>query len=449
MLHRISYPVLLISYMLLASCSVQNRIGKTVKNDLLKDSALLNAHVGIYLYDATENKPLFDYQGNKYFVPASNTKIPTCYAAMKYLGDSIKAICYFNNDTALFLVPTGDPTLLHRDYAKQPVIDLIKQSNRSIYIVNNNWKEEALGYGWAWDDYNDDYMAERSALPVFGNTVKWSQFKQKKENPVSATDTIDTYVTSDPDIVWTVHFNEDNTAKNFAVQRGRADNSFSITEGKEKQASTEIPFYTDGINTAIKILEDVTQKEIRVNEKLKMESMKWNTLHSQPLDSMLKPLMHRSDNFFAEQSLLMVSNEILGYMKDADIISYLLKNDFKDIPQKPKWVDGSGLSRYNLFTPQDFVFILRKMRDEFGMQRIENIFASGGSGTISNYYKNMQGRIFAKTGSLSNHVALSGYLITQKNKVIVFSVLVNAYMGSATPVRRAVERFLTGIYTKY
>ena len=86
-------------------------------------------------------------------------------------------------------------------------------------------------------------------------------------------------------------------------------------------------------------------------------------IHSQPTDSLLKPMMHRSDNFFAEQSLLMVSNKVLGVMNDEKIIDTLLKTDFKDLPQKPGWVDGSGLSRYNLFTPQDFVFIFNKMKN--------------------------------------------------------------------------------------
>src|SRR6185436_15278747 len=120
---------------------------------------------------------------------------------------------------------------------------------------------------------------------------------------------------------------------------------------------------------------------------INFEINKWHTIHSQPTDSLLKPMMHRSDNFFAEQSLLMVSNERLGVMNDAKIIDTLLKTDFKDLPQKPRWVDGSGLSRYNLFSPQDFVVILNKMKNEFGMERLKTILPTGGTGTISDYYK--------------------------------------------------------------
>jgi D-alanyl-D-alanine carboxypeptidase/D-alanyl-D-alanine-endopeptidase (penicillin-binding protein 4) len=160
-------------------------------------------------------------------------------------------------------------------------------------------------------------------------------------------------------------------------------------------------------------------------------------------------MMHNSDNFFAEQSLLMVSNEKLGVMNDEKIIDTLLKTDFKDLPQKPRWVDGSGLSRYNLFSPQDFVFILNKMKNDFGMERIKNILPTGGAGTISNYYKADSNFIFAKTGTLGGVVALSGYLYTKKGKLLIFSTLVNNHQASATAVRRVVEKFIQSIRNKY
>jgi len=153
-------------------------------------------------------------------------------------------------------------------------------------------------------------------------------------------------------------------------------------------------------------------------------------------------MMHRSDNFFAEQSLLMISKELLGVMNDEKIIDTLLKTDFKDLPQKPRWADGSGLSRYNLFSPKDFVFIFNKMKNDFGMDRTKNILPTGNEGTLSNYYKSEHGYIFAKTGTLSGVVSLSGFLYTKKNKLLIFSILVNNHNSSATAVRRAVEKFI-------
>ncbi|HRX94639.1 MAG TPA: D-alanyl-D-alanine carboxypeptidase, partial [Chitinophagaceae bacterium] len=82
----------------LASCSVSKQISRSANENVLKNKALQTAHVGISIYDPLDNKYLYNYQGDKYFVPASNTKIPTCYAAMKYLGDSLVGLKYGLSD---------------------------------------------------------------------------------------------------------------------------------------------------------------------------------------------------------------------------------------------------------------------------------------------------------------------------------------------------------------
>jgi D-alanyl-D-alanine carboxypeptidase/D-alanyl-D-alanine-endopeptidase (penicillin-binding protein 4) len=199
-------------------------------------------------------------------------------------------------------------------------------------------------------------------------------------------------------------------------------------------------------------LKDTLKSEnisIRYSDEPYVDSSFLTTVHSQPTDSLLKPMMHRSDNFFAEQSLLMVSNELLGVMNDARIIDTLLKTDFKNRPQKPVWVDGSGLSRYNLFTPQDFVFILNKMQTDFGMERIKIILPTGNEGTLAGRFVKDSNYIFAKTGTLSGVVALSGFLYTRKDKLLIFSVLVNNHNSSAAQIRKTVEKFIEGIRKKY
>src|SRR4029079_19249152 len=85
---------LLITSWLIISCSPAKQIAKSAKQNVLNDAALKTAHVGISVYDAASNKYLYNYQGDKSFVPASNTKLPTCDAAMKYLGDSLVGLRY-------------------------------------------------------------------------------------------------------------------------------------------------------------------------------------------------------------------------------------------------------------------------------------------------------------------------------------------------------------------
>jgi len=428
----------------MSSCSIQQKISRSASQSVLNDSSLKTAHVGISIYEPAANKYWFNYQADHYFTPASNTKIPTCYAAMKYLGDSLEGILKMENDTAILILPTGDPTLLHPDFEKQPVISFLKSATKKIYTTDLLWKEEPLGAGWSWDDYNDPYMVERSPMPVYGNVIKWTQEHGLDPSVVYST----------PEVNWKVDF-DTAQSNNFFVQRSVGDNYYKITEGKKELEEQDVPFVTNGLSAALELLPDTIHKTISLvpaeiyQGQFLGKATQVSPIYSQPTDSVLKPMMHRSDNFFAEQLLLMVARKLNLPMNDDRVTDTLLKTDFKDLPQKPRWADGSGLSRYNLFTPADFVFILSKMKDAFGMDRIKNIFPTGNEGTLTNHYVSESGYIFAKTGSLSGVIAISGFLYTKKNKLIVFSILVNNHNSSGTRVRKAVEKFIEGVRNKF
>ena len=355
---------------------------------------------------------------------------------MKYLGDSLVGLRYAETDTLFYITPTGDPTLLHRDFKQHPAFDFLKKINKKMAYVPAQWQSGLYGMGWSWNDYGETYMVERNELPVYGNFVT---FRLQKENNKGV-------IKSDiPFFRRSINDLTDSITENIQIRRKRTDNIYNVYRAANKFQSESFPFMTFENQ---RLLEDSLRKAW-LNNGTSPRNLQYKKIHSQPTDSLLKPMMHRSDNFFAEQSLLMVSNEMLGVMSDSKIIDTLLKTDFKDLPQKPRWADGSGLSRYNLFTPQSFVAILNKMKNEFGMERIKEIFPTGGEGTLSSYYKSDSSFIYAKTGTLSGVVALSGFMYTAKNKLLLFSVLVNNHQASATAVRRAVEKFLQGIRRKY
>lgn len=428
---------------LLISCTGQNKItGLSNKNtievaaeQLINTPNLSAAHIGICIYDANENKTLYNFNSDKYFIPASNTKIITCYAAMKYLGDSLNGLKVFADSNRVLIAPTGDPTILHSDFANQPVIDFLKKQPLPIFYIGSNWKENSLGSGWSWDDYQDYYAAERSALPVYGNTVTASGTRNNYSIQPSYFSKYFSVLSADTGL----YIN--------SVQRSLIANIFEATQFGNEIKKESVPFITSD-SLSICLLNDTLHKtisQLASGRFIPSPTNQFYYIHSQPTDSLLKIMMHRSDNFYAEQSLLMVSNQVLGIMNDEKIIDTLLNSDFMNMPQKPRWVDGSGLSRYNLFTPQDFVWILEKMRNEFTWHRITTIFPSGGNGTLAGYYKNSSNRIFAKSGTLSNNLSLSGFIITQKNKTFIFSVMIGNHMDKAADVRAGIEKMLTSI----
>lgn len=431
------HPVMFIGFFfLLSSCSLQQQIGRSATATILDHASLQTAHIGIAVFDPASGRFLYEHQADKYFVPASNVKIATCYAAMKHLGDSIPGILYRQEKNGLLIVPTGDPTFLHPAFRAQKVFGWLHRTQQSIYLNMDSWKDEPWGSGWSWNDFEAPYMAERSAMPIYGNVVRMdSTLHALRVVPSFFAD-----IERDPAA---------DTGYLRSVQRKLAANSFTITGGGQANQVFVRSFYTDNGRIIYDLLSDTLKRRIQQDACEAAGTHKFDTIFSQPTDSVLRPMMHESDNFLAEQTLLMVSRKLIGEMNDARLIDSLQKSDLDSLPHRPRWVDGSGLSRYNLFTPRDFVWLLQQMQ-QFGMQRIRDIFPTGNEGTLTHYYNSDSGYLYAKTGTLSGVVSLSGYLYTRKNRLLIFSILVNNHQASsATLVRRAMESFLRQLRSRY
>jgi len=438
---RFSAAAILLVFLFIQACSPTQGVSKKAKQEILSQPGFLNNQFGISIYDPALGKYLYNYQGDRYFIPASNTKLFSLYAGMKYLGDSLVAIRYLERDSDILVLPGGDPTFLHPDYPAQPLLDFLKKQSKPISFSASAWQEEALGRGWSWDDYNDDYDVERSPLPIYGNVIRWEQEQQADSSFISY---------SIPDVNWKVNFSTQMGSKNFFVQRKMDENVYEITQGLEKHKEQQVPFVTHGLASALELLKDTIRQQVQITSSpVPRDRQLFQVIRSRPVDSMFRPMMLRSDNFFAEQTLLMVGNTVLGVMNDRKIIDTLLSTDLKDLPQRPNWVDGCGLSRMDLFTPQDFVWLLDKMNHEFGLERMKRILPSGGEGTLRSRFKQDSGYIFAKTGSLTGVIALSGFLITRKNRLLIFSVLVNNHVGGTAAVRNATEKFLLDLRKSY
>ncbi|HSC53949.1 MAG TPA: D-alanyl-D-alanine carboxypeptidase/D-alanyl-D-alanine-endopeptidase [Phnomibacter sp.] len=417
-----------VANILLAGCSSSkmHRALQTSLQQLLQDSALVHAHVGVMVADAAGGNPIAQWNEHRYFVPASNTKLWTLYAGMKYLGDSLVAgYAWPQADGSLVFQSNGDPSFLHPDYSFQPLAQLLKQYS-IIRWRNPSMQTTAYGNGWSWNDYDATYMAPRSSMPMFGNMATFTMKNGKLQ--------------STPAVAALLVQNAGDLSDNrFAITRKFDAPAFELKKGNATTVNTTL--YVDAAST-MQMAAAYLGNTWTIDTSAKPEPSKAQIIFSQPTDSLLRPLMHRSDNFFAEQTLLMVSNKWFGVANENAVIDSLLRTDFKALPDKPRWVDGSGLSRYNVFTPADYVWLLHQMHHEFGMQRLQDILPTGNDGTLTNYYKPLEGKIFAKTGTLAGVVALSGYLYALSGKLLLFSIIVNNHNGSAAAVRRSVEKYL-------
>ena len=176
-----------------------------------------------------------------------------------------------------------------------------------------------------------------------------------------------------------------------------------------------------------------------------------SVIHSSARDTVFKHMLLPSDNFIAEQLLLSCAAENDLPMNTDSVIQYVITNHLSDLPDKPQWVDGSGLSRQDLFTPADMVKLCEKIYDEVNDEELLfSLLPQGGkTGTLKNYFKADKPFLFAKTGSLSNNHNLTGYIKTKTGKTLIFSLMNNNYTRPTAEIRKEMERILTAIHERY
>ena len=433
MIRRAAVIKLILCLLLINSGALAQRSPRTT-SPFPQDTTMAGAHAGVLIVEEKTSRAIIDYQSRKYFVPASNMKILSTYLAMKVLGDSIIGLKYLDVDTAFFIRGTGDPGFLHPFFQQQPVYDFLKRQSKPIYIDTSNWRSEPYGSGWSWDDYSESYLPERSALPIYGNTIRWVQERTGPENPDETDFDQSVFIYSIPEVEWDVRFNPAPDAIKFKVKRALHENAFLITQGSEQLKEEQIPFITNGVISALQLLKDTLGKQVYISSSIPGGS--WDSIASRPLDSLLKPMMKESDNLFAEQLLMMVSEKKTGILNDEQVRDSSLVNEFSFIKNKIRWADGSGLSRYNLVTPSDFVDVLSKMKEDFGLHRIKRIFTK---------YEVSNGVVYAKTGTMSGVVTFSGFLEKKNGRLFTFSILINNHRSTASAVRKRIMHLLEGL----
>ncbi len=176
------------------------------------------------------------------------------------------------------------------------------------------------------------------------------------------------------------------------------------------------------------------------------------TIYNMKSDSVFKQMLLPSDNFVAEQLLLVYADKLKEELNTKKVISKIEKQYLSTLPDKPQWADGSGLSRGNLFTPRDMVALLALIYNEVNDEkRLFDLLPAGGkTGTLRNAYpKTDSPFVFGKTGSLSNNHNQSGYVVTKKGKVYIFSFMNNNFVLPTAEVRNEMVRVMTYIHDNF
>lgn len=420
---------ILIALVLVGCVSVKKMVVEVDIHNILKKSEIFSGHhTGFCLYDSEENKFLANHNADLLFTPASNTKLLTMYATLSSFQDSIPGLLHKKTDSGLFVQPIGDPTFLLGDFDHQPIYDFLA-SHDSFNII----LKEALvpyGSGWAWDDYPYAFQVQRSWWPMYGNRIKIKKAA--------------TSISVDPPFFQ--EFVTFQTGESNHVSRDLYFNTFWVTSADDTiDFERTIPFeYSEELFLTL-LSDTLKEKKIQISNGSLTHP---DTLFSHHADSILARMLKPSDNFLAEQLLILCAWK-KGFSATEDYIDSLKNNELKFMNEFV-WVDGSGLSRYNLISPLSQIRLLKNSLEAYGWERLTTILPTGGEGTLEGLYlSDSTPYIYAKTGTLANNHNLSGFLITKSGKRLIFSLMNNHYTRPTIEIKKAMEAVLIEIRNAY
>ncbi|HEX8428254.1 D-alanyl-D-alanine carboxypeptidase/D-alanyl-D-alanine-endopeptidase [Hymenobacter sp.] len=404
---------------------------------LLQDSPVLRQHnVGVCITDATTGLKVYELNADKYFTPASVMKLFSFYTGLHLLTDSLPSLRYVVRHDSLVFWGTGDPTLLHGDVPSRRALDFLRTRPEKLFYAEIP-SVTAYGPGWTWDDYNYYFQPERGPFPIYGHTVRFYATAGKPRPRI--------YprffrALTEPVLAGTPNPADDH------VRRPELENRFAFFP-ITKNWVDETPFRTSPALLR-QLLQDTLHRPVLPAPFHLRPQDSIRVLHGLPVDSLYRRMLQVSDNFLAEQLLLMCSSRLgqdsLSTARPIRVMRTLFLTNF---PDAPHWVDGSGLSRLNLVTPRTLVALLLKLHQEVPEKRLLSLLAAGGGhGTLRRVYRDPRGPwLWGKTGTLTNNHNLVGYLRTRSGRLLAFSFMNNNHVVETTEVRKEMERVLTQV----
>jgi serine-type D-Ala-D-Ala carboxypeptidase/endopeptidase (penicillin-binding protein 4) len=408
---------------------------------------------------------------DKWMMPASNLKILTLAAAAETLGwdyrfkTTLEARGRIEQGVLkgdLVVRSNGDPTLNRRNGRADSVFRqwTAAIADAGITAVEGRvigddqaFDDEGIGAGWAWDYLQYDYAAPVGALEFNENTATLrvaagstpgsppvvslspgsglTLVNLATTGAVGSGDTIDFRRPLDRtvlEVTGSAPIGGENTEREVAVVNPTV---YFVRSLKDALVAAGIPVSGDAVD-----LDDIAA-EIQASGPTEVRSLA--STESVPLRDIATVMMKVSQNLYAETLLkaLGAARGGLGTAEGGRLAVHSVLEKWGVPDDGYTMSDGSGLSRYNYLTAATVTTVLQRMyqdprhRDAF----VATLAIAGRDGTLASRLAKTRAKdnVVAKTGSISNVRALSGFVRTRDGEVLAFSILANDFaVPSAT-----------------
>ena len=463
-------------YILFAILIISNYLFAANPVDNFKNNKLLeNANISLIVKNLKSGSVVYEYRSKNSITPASTLKLVTTSTALEILGANFRFETKLEIDGKissdsilngnLYIRGGGDPTLGSEktgdaDFLSKWLQALknagIKNIKGQIIVDESIFDDEGVNPRWTWEDIGNYYAPGIYGLSYLDNTCKVVLRSGK--------------VGSTPEIIKTIpsipEFSFNNQLKSTTIN---SDSAYFYGAPRSYQRSIygEIPanknefiVKSDIPNPGLLLAKDFQQKLLQNGFTVsKVPTDKFDptvkrklifTHFSPPLSEIVTETNIKSNNHYAEHlfrylglkySAVGTTNSSLQVIKD------FWKS--KGLPVDQLFMyDGSGLSPTNAVSAHFYIELLTYMSSKSINKVVfkNSLPVSGVSGTLSGFLKNtpLQGKVRAKSGSISRVRCYAGYIDTN-TKNYAFVLMVNNANGTSKAVAQKMEEFLLTI----
>jgi serine-type D-Ala-D-Ala carboxypeptidase/endopeptidase (penicillin-binding protein 4) len=444
---------------------------------IFTDSAVDHAVWSVSVQSLKQGGTLYSLNPSRKLTPASNQKLITSAVAADRLGwdyryttkiYSTGTLTDGDLDGDLVIVSNGDPTINPRHperwgafdaWAKQLYAKGVRRVAGQLIGDDNAFAEPGYGFGWAWDDLALGYGAAVGALQYNENQVELligPGLEPGSRGIISVSPpgsgiildhAVTTVAEGQPSrvsleripgstmlrvsgqvAIGAPAINELAAVPNPTIQYLNAlrealarngvfvgGNSLDIDDARVKPDYSRATLLLEDQSPTLDAVIDVC--------------LKWS--RNEYAETMLRSLAPAGAEATAEAGLAVVNETLLNWGVKPEL--YVAR-------------DGSGLSRNDYIAPEALIGLLTSMwRNERHREKFQSTLPqSATSGTLESRMKDTPaaGRVWAKTGSMSNVRSLSGYLLTLDGEPLVFSIIANGYHVPSSRIDAAMDEAL-------
>lgn len=414
---------------------------------------------GVMVKSLDRDEVLYQRHARSLLTPASNTKLFTSAAALAVLGEDYRfqTDLYLDGKVSagvlkgdLVLRGGGDPSLATEGNLQvqdgptlDGIVEDLKQAgihrvNGDIRVDDSFFTGAEYGKGWAWDNENAYYQPQISALSINRGTVRFDYLPgDKVGDPIRWKMTPETsYVDVEVDVVT----GEAGSANTLRIERERGSDRIRLSGRLPANFAgdyTRVPVEEPARYTGTVLKEMLEREGIAFHPQAKVKKGKAPTgdasftYLSPTLPEVVSYLNKVSDNIYAEMILHTLGRESGGdgsAQSGEKEVEKQAKIWGIDTPFRLR--DGSGLTRYNLVSPEQLVTMLEVQAEaEYFPAFEQSLPLAGVDGTLRTRMRGTpaEGNLRGKTGSLTHVSTLSGYVKTEDGERLAYAIMMNGY----------------------